>query len=62
LEEEVYIEHAEGFHLSEKEKYVCRVKKELYGLKQDPEHVIQYWKNIYSNKGSGKEMKTIIST
>ena len=34
LEEEVYIEQSEGFLLSEKEDYVCRLKKDLYGLKQ----------------------------
>jgi hypothetical protein len=34
LEEKVYIEHPKGFLLSEKEDYVCRLKKELYGLKQ----------------------------
>jgi hypothetical protein len=33
LEEEVYIEKLEGFQLSEKENYVCRLKKDLYGLK-----------------------------
>ena len=33
LEEEVYIEQPEGLLLSEKEDYVCRLKKALYGLK-----------------------------
>jgi hypothetical protein len=33
LEEEVYMEQLEGFLLSEKEDYVCRLKKSLYGLK-----------------------------
>eukprot|EP00253_Pinus_taeda_P029299 PITA_29299 len=36
LEEEVYIEQLEGFLLSKKEDYVCRLKKALYGLKQAP--------------------------
>jgi hypothetical protein len=36
LEKEVYIEQPEGFHLSEKENHVCRLKKALYGLKQVP--------------------------
>eukprot|EP00253_Pinus_taeda_P019353 PITA_19353 len=36
LEEEVYIEQPEGFLLSKKEDYVCRLKKALYGIKQDP--------------------------
>jgi hypothetical protein len=35
LEEEVYIEKSEEFMLSKNEYYVCRVKKVLYGLKQD---------------------------
>jgi hypothetical protein len=36
LEEEVYIEQPEGFLLSEREDYVCILKKSLYGLKQAP--------------------------
>ena len=36
LEEEVYIEQPEGFLLSEKKDYVCRLKKALYGLNQAP--------------------------
>ena len=36
LEEEVYIEQPERFHLSENEYYVCMLKKTLYGLKQAP--------------------------
>jgi hypothetical protein len=36
LEEEFYIEQPEGFLLSEKEYFVCRMKKTLYGLKQAP--------------------------
>jgi hypothetical protein len=36
LEEEVYIEHPEGFLLSEREDYVCKLKKAMYGLKQAP--------------------------
>jgi len=36
LEEEVYIEQPEGFLLSDKEGYVCRLKKALCGLKQAP--------------------------
>ena len=34
LEEEVYIEQPQGFLLSEHRDFVCRLKKELYGLKQ----------------------------
>ena len=36
LEEEVYIEQPKGFLLSQKEDYVCRLKKALYGLKKAP--------------------------
>jgi hypothetical protein len=36
LEEEVYIEQPEGFLLSEKEDYVYKLKKYLYGLKKAP--------------------------
>ena len=34
LEEQVYIEHPEGFLLSENKYYVCKLKKALYGPKQ----------------------------
>eukprot|EP00253_Pinus_taeda_P014397 PITA_14397 len=36
LEEEVYIEQLEGFLLTDKKNYVCRLNKALYGLKQAP--------------------------
>ena len=36
IEEEVYIEHSEGFEVHGKETHVCRLKKALYGLQQDP--------------------------
>ena len=36
LEEEVYIEKLEGFQLSDKRDSVCKLKKELYELKQAP--------------------------
>ena len=36
IEEEVYIEHPEGFETHEKKSHVCRLKKALYGLKQAP--------------------------
>jgi hypothetical protein len=36
LEEEVYIEQPEGFQLSEKEDYVCKLNKVVYSLKRAP--------------------------
>jgi hypothetical protein len=36
IEEEVYIEHPDGFVIHEKESHVCRSKKALYGLKHAP--------------------------
>jgi hypothetical protein len=36
LEEEVYIEQLEGFQLTNKGDYVCKLNKALYELKQEP--------------------------
>ena len=36
LEEEIYIEKPEGFQLTDKGYYVCKLKKALYGLKEAP--------------------------
>jgi hypothetical protein len=44
LEEELYIEQLEGFLLLENKYYVCKLKKELHGIKQDP-------KALYSRLG-----------
>ena len=62
LEEEVYIERPEGFQLSENSDYVCKLKKTLYGLKQDPRAWYFRSDNIYSRKGSKKEVQTTTST
>jgi hypothetical protein len=36
LEEEVYIEKPEGFNLTNKGDYVCKLNKAFYGIKQAP--------------------------
>ena len=36
IEEEVYIEQPQGFELKDRANNVCKMKKALYGVKQDP--------------------------
>jgi hypothetical protein len=36
LEEDIYMQQAQGYEVKEKESLVCRLKKILYGLKQAP--------------------------
>ena len=36
IEEEVYIEHLEGFEVGDMDTHVCRLRRALYGLKQAP--------------------------
>jgi len=36
LEEDIYMDQPEGFIVPGKEKYVCKLKRSLYGLKQSP--------------------------
>lgn len=36
LEKEIYMDQLEGFIVSGKEKFVCKLKRSLYGLKQSP--------------------------
>jgi hypothetical protein len=36
IKEEVYMEQPEGFQLSDHPDFVCKLKKSLYRLKQDP--------------------------
>ncbi|KAG8486717.1 hypothetical protein CXB51_020156 [Gossypium anomalum] len=53
LEEDIYMQQPEGFTVSEKEDYVCLLKKSLYGLKQSPR---QWYKRF--NMRSAKPVST----
>ncbi|KAG8481615.1 hypothetical protein CXB51_026469 [Gossypium anomalum] len=53
LEEDIYMQQPEGFTVSEKENYVCLLKKSLYGLKQSPR---QWYKRF--NMQSAKPVST----
>ena len=55
IEEEVYIEQPEGFILGNDEKLVCKLKKDLYGIKQASWHHIIVLIDIFNNKVSQKD-------
>ncbi|KAD2158584.1 hypothetical protein E3N88_41723 [Mikania micrantha] len=44
IKEEIYMSQPEGFHVTGKERLVCKLKRSLYGLKQAPR---QWFKNSY---------------
>ncbi|KAG8482489.1 hypothetical protein CXB51_024203 [Gossypium anomalum] len=46
LKEDIYMQQPEGFTVSEKEDYVCLLKKSLYGLKQSPRFNMQSVKPV----------------
>ena len=56
IEEEVYIEQPEGFHLTEEKHIVFILKKALYGLKQPPRTwyatLDKYLENLGISKGT----------
>jgi hypothetical protein len=54
LEEEVYVEKTEGFSLTDTPDYVCKLKKELYGLKQEPRTWYYRLDKFLQNKGFKK--------
>ncbi|KAG8490704.1 hypothetical protein CXB51_013774 [Gossypium anomalum] len=57
LEEDIYMQQPEGFIVSEKEDYVCLLKKSLYGLKHSP----RQWYNRF-NMQSAKPVSTPLAT
>ena len=36
IQEEVYLEQPQGFEIYERDSHVCKLKKDLYGMKQAP--------------------------
>ena len=46
LQEEVYIEHPEGYPLTDDKEIVCRLNKALYGFKKHPKPSMQGWTRI----------------
>ena len=55
LDEEIYMEQLEGFFQNCNKKFVCRLKKSLYGLRQSPR---QWYKKFDSFMGSQKYTKS----
>ncbi|KAL4561013.1 hypothetical protein LXL04_033173 [Taraxacum kok-saghyz] len=55
LDEEIYMEQSEGFHVAKMEHLVCKLKKSLYGLKQAPR---QWYKKFDSFMASHEYKRT----
>ena len=55
LDEEIYMEQPEGFVHHRNEKFVCSLKKSLYGLKQSPR---QWYKKFDSFMLSQKYVRS----
>ena len=62
LEEEVYMEKPEGFQLSEAENCVYRLKKALYGIKQDPRDWYSWLDKYLRKEGYKKETLTVTTS
>ncbi|KAG8478507.1 hypothetical protein CXB51_028390 [Gossypium anomalum] len=51
LEEDIYMQQPEGFTVSEKEDYVCLLKKSLYGSKQSPRQWYKRFDSFITSHG-----------
>ena len=51
LEEEIYMQHPQGYEVNGKEELVCRLKKSLYGLKQAPRQWYLKFHRFMSKQG-----------
>ena len=54
LDKEIYMQQPEGFVEKGKENLVCRLKKILYGLKQDPHQWYKKFESFMLEHGSHK--------
>ena len=54
IEEEVYIEHPEGFEIFNSESHVCQLNRALYGLKQAPRAWYTQINNYFTGLGFTK--------
>ena len=54
IEEEVYIEQPKGFETFDRESYVCRLKQEMYGMKQEPHAWYTRFNNFFTRLGFTK--------
>ena len=51
LEEEIYIEQPEGFHVKGKEDHICILQRAIYELKQAPRQWNKYFDQFVVSHG-----------
>lgn len=54
LDEDIYMEELEGFVVNGKENHVCKLRKSLYGLKQDLRQWYLKFESVIENQGYKK--------
>ena len=60
LEEEIYMKQPKGFKEREKENYVCKLKKSLYGLKQALRQWYKKFEFVMGDQGYKRLLQTIV--
>ncbi|KAJ4719028.1 Retrovirus-related Pol polyprotein from transposon TNT 1-94 [Melia azedarach] len=54
LDKEIYMKQPEGFKIKGKEDYMCKLKKSLYGLKQEPRQWHKKFESVMGEQGYRK--------